>query len=130
MIKNIQFKIILIFFLVGIILIGGLGCFYMYSLNIINDEINNGTLENLGEISNIISNIRNNTFVALIISTVIFLIIGVLIFIFLSKFVIYPINKLIKSAEKITEEDGTKRVKSKKKTDSEKSNRNNTFAHD
>ena len=117
MIKNIQFKIILIFFLVGIILIGGLGCFYMYSLNIINDEINNGTLENLGEISNIISNIRNNTFVALIISTVIFLIIGVLIFIFLSKFVIYPINKLIKSAEKITEEDGTKRVKSKKKTD-------------
>ena len=117
MIKNIQFKIILIFFLVGIILRGGLGCFYMYSLNIINDEINNGTLENLGEISNIISNIRNNTFVALIISTVIFLIIGVLIFIFLSKFVIYPINKLIKSAEKITEEDGTKRVKSKKKTD-------------
>ena len=117
MIKNIQFKIILIFFLVGIILIGGLGCFYMYSLNIINDEINNGTLENLGEISNIISNIRNNTFVALIISTVIFLIIGVFIFIFLSKFVIYPINKLIKSAEKITEEDGTKRVKSKKKTD-------------
>ena len=117
MIKNIQFKIILVFFLVGVILIGGLGCFYMYSLNIINNEIGNGTLENLGEISNIISNIRNNTFVALIISTVIFLIIGVLIFIFLSKFVIYPINKLIKSAEKITEEDGTKRVKSKKKTD-------------
>ena len=117
MIKNIQFKIILVFFLAGIVLIGGLGCFYMYSLNIINNEIGNGTLENLGEISNIISNIRNNTFVALIISTVIFLIIGVLIFIFLSKFVIYPINKLIKSAEKITEEDGTKRVKSKKKTD-------------
>ncbi len=117
MIKNIQFKIILVFFLAGIVLIGGLGCFYMYSLNIINNEIGNGTLENLGEISNIISNIRNNTFVALIISTVIFLIIGVFIFIFLSKFVIYPINKLIKSAEKITEEDGTKRVKSKKKTD-------------
>ena len=44
---------------------------------------------------------------------------GILIFVFLSKFVIYPINKLIKSAEKITEEDkdGIKKNKAKKKND-------------
>ena len=119
MIKNIQIKIILIFFLVGIVLIGALGAFYMYSLNRLDTGIENGTLQNLGQVTNIIANIRENTFMTLIIFTAVFALIGVLIFIFLSKFVIYPINKLIKSAEKIAEEDkdGTKKVKTKKKTD-------------
>ena len=90
----------------------------MYSLNVLNSGIESGTLENLGQVSNIISNIKSNTFLTLIVCTVAFLVIGILIFVFLSKFVIYPINKLIKSAEKIAEEDskeGTK--KTKKKTD-------------
>ena len=91
----------------------------MYSLNLLNNAIENGSLENLGEITNILSNIKENTFLALIISTIVFLVIGILIFVFLSKFVIYPINKLIKSAEKIAEEDKEtlKKTKSKKKTD-------------
>ena len=95
------------------------GCFYMYSLNVLNNAIENGSLDNLVQISDIITNVRYNTFIALIMCTVVFLVVGILIFIFLSKFVIYPINKLIKSAEKIAEEDkeGTKKVKSKKKTD-------------
>ena len=95
------------------------GCFYMYSLNVLNNAIEDGALDNLVQISDIITNVRYNTFIALIMCTVVFLVVGILIFIFLSKFVIYPINKLIKSAEKIAEEDkeGTKKVKSKKKTD-------------
>ena len=119
MIKNIQIKIILIFFLVGIVLIGALGTFYMYSLNRLDTGIENGTLQNLGQVTNIIANIRENTFMTLIIFTAVFALIGVLIFLFLSKFVIYPINKLIKSAEKIAEEDkeGNKKIKTKKKTD-------------
>ena len=44
----------------------------------------------------------------MIISAVVFAIVGVLISIFLSKFVIYPIDKLIKSAEEITDEDKSK----------------------
>ena len=119
MIKNIQIKIILIFFLVGIVLIGALGTFYMYSLNRLDIVIENGTLQDLGQVTSIIANIRENTFLTLIISTAVFALIGVLIFLFLSKFVIYPINKLIKSAEKIAEEDkeGNKKIKTKKKTD-------------
>ena len=119
MIKNIQIKIILIFFLVGIVLIGALGTFYMYSLNRLDIGIENGTLQDLGQVTSIIANIRENTFLTLIISTAVFALIGVLIFLFLSKFVIYPINKLIKSAEKIAEEDkeGNKKIKTKKKTD-------------
>ena len=97
----------------------GFGCFYMYSLNLLNNEIESGSLENLNEITQIISNIRQNTFWALIISTVVFLVVGILIFAFLSKFVIYPINKLIESAEKITEEEQKtgKKNKAKKKTE-------------
>lgn len=119
MIKNIQIKIILIFFLVGIVLIGALGTFYMYSLNRLDIGIENGTLQDLGQVTSIIANIREDTFLTLIISTAVFALIGVLIFLFLSKFVIYPINKLIKSAEKIAEEDkeGNKKIKTKKKTD-------------
>ena len=119
MIKNIQIKIILIFFLVGIVLIGALGTFYMYSLNRLDIGIENGTLQDSGQVTSIIANIRENTFLTLIISTAVFALIGVLIFLFLSKFVIYPINKLIKSAEKIAEEDkeGNKKIKTKKKTD-------------
>ena len=117
MIKNIQIKIILIFFLVGIVLIGALGTFYMYSLNRLDIVIENGTLQDLGQVTSIIANIRENTFLTLIISTAVFALIGVLIFLFLSKFVIYPINKLIKSAEKIAEEDKEGNRKTKKKTD-------------
>ena len=97
----------------------GFGCFYMYSLNLLNDAIENGSLENLGKIAEIISNIRENTFSALIISTAVFLVVGILIFTFLSRFVIYPINKLIESAEKITEEEqkSGKKSKTKKKTE-------------
>ncbi len=91
----------------------------MYSLNVLNNAIENGTLENLGQISDIITNIRHNTFITLTVCTIVFLIVGIIIFVFLSRYVIYPINKLIKSAEKITEEDkdGIKKTKSKKKTD-------------
>lgn len=91
----------------------------MYWLNVLNNGIESGMLENLEQISDIITNIKNNTFVTLTICTVIFLVVGIFIFVFLSRFVIYPINKLIKSAEKIAEEDkeGIKKTKNKKKTE-------------
>ena len=111
----------------------------MYSLNLLNNEIESGSLENLDKIAEIISNIRGNTFWALIISTAVFLVVGILIFAFLSKFVIYPINKLIESAEKITEEDQKtgKKNKAKKKTEMDNlenvlglMTRNNTSTYD
>ncbi len=39
MFKNIQLRIILIFFVIGIILIGGLGTYFIMSLNGLNSEI-------------------------------------------------------------------------------------------
>ena len=49
MLKNIQGKVILIFFLVGITLIGGLGAFYICSLSNIVSKIDSEQIVNVGQ---------------------------------------------------------------------------------
>ena len=116
MFRNIQFKIITIFFLIGIIIIVGLGVFFITSIHGLEQEIINNNFDNIEQEIQILQNLKTNTIVILIIIGVLLAIVGLLIAGFLSKFVIYPINKLIKSAEKVTEED-KKKVKSKKNND-------------
>ena len=89
MFKNMQFKIILIFFLVGIILIGTLGTIYISSLNLINEQIQSDIITNSEQVKVGITQLKHNMIVTLIIVTVSFFIIGCLISAFLSKFVIY-----------------------------------------
>ena len=96
MLKNTQFKIIFIFFIVGIAIISGLGVFFLNSLADLQAQF---TIEQIVQV-------QTQTKIALLLATVIFAMLGIAIAIFLSKFVIYPINKLIQSAEKVTEEDG------------------------
>ena len=100
MIKNVQFKLVLIFFLIGIIIIGGLGITFLNSLNNTQD----------------IETIRKSVTMIMGVSALIFTVIVIIIAIFLSKFVIYPINKLIEGAEIITEEENKKDKSQKKKT--------------
>ena len=73
----------------------------------------------VGELSQEVAQLKINTAIALTICTVVFAIIGCLIAVFLSRYVIYPINKLIKSAEKIAEEDSGNKKKTKKKVEVE-----------
>ena len=103
MLKNVQFKIILVFFLVGILIISGLGIFFLNSLNILSTQV--GQTIEYSEISNLINNINENTKTILLIASILFSVIGILVAIFLSRFVIYPINNLIQSAEKIANDD-------------------------
>ena len=114
MFRNVQYKIILLFFLIGIVIIAGLGIFFLNSLNLINGELGLGNIESQEQFLNLIQNLETNTKITLAICAVIFTIVGILIAMFLSKFVIYPINKLIKSAEEITDEDGNSKKKNKK----------------
>ena len=115
MFKNTQFKIIVIFFVVGIILIGTLGAFYIYSLETVKAQIDANNIVEIGQVVQEINQIKHNTIVALGVVAIVFAIIGCLISAFLSEFVIYPINKLIKSAERVTEDDSKNKVKNKKK---------------
>ena len=116
MLKNIQSKIILIFFIIGILVIGGFGWYFINSLNTINNQITSNQVSQIGQVTNQISQLTSETKIMLIISCVVFFIIGITISIYLSRFVIYPINKLIKASNKISEEDIKKGKRSKKDT--------------
>ena len=108
MFRSIQLKIIIVFFLIGIIVITGLGVEYIHSINQLEINIGNREIENITELQSYIQQMRDTNITSLIIAGVIFAVGGILIAIVLSRFVIYPINKLIKSAEKITEEEKKK----------------------
>ncbi len=110
MLKNIQFnKIILVWFLVSVLMISGLGIFFLSSLHTLNEQIEAGQAIQMQEL-------QNKTSKALGVAVGISGVISILMAIVLSKYIIYPIDKLIKSAEKITEEDkeGKKVFKNKK----------------
>ena len=115
MFKNVQYKIILLFFLIGIVIIAGLGIFFLNSINMIEAKIALGDVANIEHFTSIMEELRTNTKITLAICGVAFAIVGVLVSIFLSRFVIYPINKLIKSAEEITDEDNSKKKNRKAK---------------
>ena len=127
MFKNIQFTIILIFFLIGIIIIGGFGIFFIDSLNAITEQVESNQISQMGQILEEINQLKLNTKVILVVSSATFILVGILIAMFLSKFVIYPINKLIKSAEKITDEDTKNKKGTRSKKRSEMGNLENAF---
>ena len=125
MLKNTQFKIVLIFFLVGIVIISGLGIFFFNSLNMINTQI--GQDISINQLQQIINNLEINTRTVLMVSGIVFALVSLIIAIFLSKFVIYPINKLIQSAEKIKEEEKNSNTVSKGKKKKDVGNLENVF---
>ena len=115
MLKNIQFKIILVFFLVGIVIISGLGIVFLNSINNVELQIESGQVNTVRQVSDMNSYIITNTRTTLFIAAIVFAVVGVLIAIFLSRFVIYPINKLIESAEKIADDEKASKKSSKAK---------------
>ena len=105
MLKSMRFKVILIFCIVNIVIVCGGGIFFLNSINDLNLKISNNQIENLNQVSQSLTSISMQSKIFVIVVAVLILIVGIIIAIMLSKFVIYPINKLIKSAEKINEED-------------------------
>lgn len=129
MIKSIQFKIIIIFFLIGIIIITGLGLVYIKSINNLEINLSSGEIEDVSELSGYVQQMRETNITALVVAGIGFAIGGILIAIILSRFVIYPINKLIKSAEKITEEEKKKETSVSTKEENKKSKNKKDMAN-
>lgn len=94
--KNVNLKIVIIFFVIGIVLILGLSTCYILMLN----QIENIDQSNIELVENINKQI-SQTKLIIIISIVIYTIISALIGYFVLKAVVSPMKKLIKSAEKI-----------------------------
>ena len=104
MFKNIQSKIILIILITGIIIIGFLGVRSVFFINNIENQVvaNNGQ-----DLINVLNSAQRNIKISFGIAIVLFIAIIVLLKVYLSKFVVYPINRLIKSAEEMTTSDET-----------------------
>ena len=106
MLKNTQFKIILLFFIVSLIIIMGIEGFFISQINIIQSQIAQGGTENTAEIISALSQLVNKSQICMLIGIGILAMSSILIGVYLSKYMIYPINKLIKSAEQISQEEG------------------------
>ena len=103
--KNINLKIVIIFFLVGLILMTGLGLSYMFMLNQLE------SIGNLQDNTELIDNIQSQLFqtkILLIIFIIGYTLISILIGGFVLKSVVSPMKKLIKSAEKIASGENVK----------------------
>ena len=87
MFKNIPIKIVLVFFLIGIIIIGGFCGFFLNSLNIISQKIQVEQNLDIGQVTDMINQLENNTKVAVIIFSIAYIIVGIIIAVILSKFI-------------------------------------------
>ena len=106
--KSIHLKIIIIFFLIGIVIITGVGVVGINSINILENNIKSGEIQDITQIVGYLNQMKSTNITALIVAGIVLAIEVIVMAVILSKFVIYPINKLIKSAEKITEEENKK----------------------
>lgn len=96
MTKNIQFRILLIFLIIGIAFIVGISC---YSISILENLKNmQNQVELQQNLTNQIENLKSISAVSMGTFFIIILIMGI----FISKSITKPITKLIKSVEKIT----------------------------
>lgn len=110
MFKNIQSKIILILLLCGLLIILGVG---ITNINIIANINNQISSNNLEEITGTMEQVQNTAKISLGVGAVLFIILIFVIRFYLSRFVIYPINKLIKSAEEMSNKEDSKKVTKK-----------------
>lgn len=113
MVKSVQTKIILIFFVIGIIIILGMGLFF---INIIEQgrilAITQG-LYNIEDFSNILDLEISQTRILILVSILVFSCIMLMVGIFVIKVVIKPLNNLIKNAEKIANGENVELIKIK-----------------
>ena len=119
MLKHIQTKIILIYLVIGIIMILGLGGIFLFSLNSIEGQIQAQEIQNLTEIATLLQDQIWQMKVILGIFLLVFCIIMALVGFYTSRSIIAPINKLIKSAERIAKGE---EIPEKEIMDNEKTN--------
>lgn len=100
MVKSIQIKIIMVFLILGIVIITGLGLIFIYRLDFINTQIQTTKMtgpEIQQLLTSQIEQIRKVIYISLAIFTGLIFILAI----FMAKFIIKPISRLVKSAEMI-----------------------------
>lgn len=100
MIKSIQIKIVMVFMILGIVVITGLGLTFISQLNYVNSQVETTNMTSV-QIQQLLTSqmeqIRKIIYVSLVIFTVLIIILAI----FMAKVIIKPIARLVKSAEMI-----------------------------
>ena len=103
--KNVNLKVVIIFFILGIVLILGLSASYIFML----DQIETlGTLQDNMELIENVNSQLQQTRVIILVSATMYTIISILIGYFVLKALVSPMKRLIKSAEKIASGENVK----------------------
>ena len=114
MFKNTQSKIILVLLICGLIIVGTIGVTSFITLNNLSNQINN---INNQELINSMEQAVTNTKITFVVALALLLIIVFILKFYLSKFVVYPINRLIKSAEEISSNEDSIKANKKENLD-------------
>ena len=122
--KNVQVKVVLIFFILGIILISGLGINYLLMLKQL--ETISYIQENSMMMDAIIAQITQTKMI-IGISISVYAVISALVGYFVAKVLVSPMRKLIKSAEKIASGENIK-IEKRKKDNSDVGDLTNAFS--
>ena len=117
MLKNVQLKIILIFSILGIVLMSGIGVIYAYNLQNVNFSLVAQTEEQVMAYQELIKMQIQNVKVITIILITVYGLISILIGIFVSKVILDPISRLIDSAPKMANGENSNTENSKKNVD-------------
>ena len=103
--KNVNLKVVIIFFILGIVLILGLSASYIFML----DQIETlGTLQDNMELIENVNSQLQQTRVIILVSVTMYTIISILIGYFVLKALVSPMKRLIRSAEKIASGENVK----------------------
>ena len=117
MLKNVQLKIILIFSILGIVLMSGIGVIYAYNLQNVNFSLVVQTEEQVMAYQELIKMQIQNVKIITIILITVYGFISILIGIFVSKVILDPISRLIDSAPKMANGENSNTENSKKNVD-------------
>ena len=109
--KNTPLKIVLIILITEIVILIGLGIFLKTNINSISKQIELEKLNDVEEINIKITEFSRNINIVLMISSMFFIILSIVLSIYMSRVIIYPLNKFLKSKD---EEKSTEQIEMRK----------------
>lgn len=124
MVKNIQTKIMLIFFIIGIVIIIGLGFFFTNIIEQSKLVYTSQGLTNEQDILQLFETQKAQTKILILGAILVFSCIMVIVAIFVMKVIINPINNLIRNAEKVANGDNVDLITAKDAKKLQKKNSN------
>ena len=112
--KNTPLRIVLVVFIIEIIIFVGLGIILQKNITNIHNAINLEELTNLNQVSLEIEKLSKEIDMILIIFSLIFIAVAILLSVYMSRVIVYPLNKYLKSKNEENEKKSTEQIEMSK----------------